>query len=100
MQLESQLSAAQVRIGGAERRAKTLEDENSRIQGEIKYWNDLYSQETGEVPPSVANSPPLNVAATVAVSSPVLPAISVPATPATTVNVLSSHMGCGRMLVH
>ena len=72
MQLESQLSAAQDRIGGAERRAKTLEEENSRIQGEIKYWNDLYSQETGEVPPSVANSPPLNVAANVAISAPVL----------------------------
>ena len=41
--LESQLSAAQDRIGGVERRAKTLENENVRIQSEIQYWNDLYS---------------------------------------------------------
>ena len=63
-QLESQLSAAQDRIGGAERRAKLLESENTRIQGEIQYWNDLYSQETGTTPPphvssaSVLISPP------------------------------------------
>ena len=43
MNLESQLPAAQDTIGGAEPRAKTLEEENSRIQTEIKYWNDLYS---------------------------------------------------------
>ena len=63
MTLESQLSAAQDRIGGAERRAKLLEDENARIQSEITYWNDLYSQETGETPPNVASSVPLNVSA-------------------------------------
>ena len=63
-QLESQLSAAQDRIGGAERRAKLLETENTRIQGEIQYWNELYSQETGTAPPppvssaSVLISPP------------------------------------------
>ena len=63
-QLESQLSAAQDRIGGAERRAKLLESENTRIQGEIQYWNELYSQETGTTPPppvssaSVLISPP------------------------------------------
>ena len=43
MTLESQLSAAQDRIGGAERRAKMLEEENNSIQSEITYWNDLYS---------------------------------------------------------
>ena len=55
-QLESQLSAAQDRIGGAERRAKLLETENTRIQGEIQYWNELYSQETGTVPPPPVSS--------------------------------------------
>ena len=28
--------------------------ENIRIQGEIKYWNDLYAYDTGEAPPSTA----------------------------------------------
>ena len=45
--LESQLSAAQDRIGGAERRAKDLQTENESIKSELKYWNELYSQETG-----------------------------------------------------
>ena len=43
MTLESQLSAVQDRIGGSEQRAKMLEEENTRIQSEITYWNDLYS---------------------------------------------------------
>ena len=62
MTLESQLSTAQDQIGGAERRAKMLEEENTRIQSEITYWNDLYSQETGKTPPSAARTIPLNVA--------------------------------------
>ena len=37
MKLESELSAGQDRIGGAERRAQQLEVENTHIQGEIKY---------------------------------------------------------------
>ena len=59
--LEGQLSAAQDRIGGAERRAKLLEDENVRIHSELEYWNELYSQETGATPPQIGqevNSPP------------------------------------------
>ena len=59
--LEGQLSAAQDRIGGAERRAKLLEDENVRIHSELQYWNDLYSQETGVTPPQTGQeviSPP------------------------------------------
>ena len=59
--LEGQLSAAQDRIGGAERRAKLLEDENVRIHSELEYWNELYSQETGVTPPQTGqevNSPP------------------------------------------
>ena len=59
--LEGQLSAAQDRIGGAERRAKLLEDENVRIHSELQYWNDLYSQETGVTPPQTSQedtSPP------------------------------------------
>ena len=58
--LEGQLSAAQDRIGGAERRAKLLEDENVRIHSELAYWNELYSQETGVTPPQTGpevNSP-------------------------------------------
>ena len=70
MTLESQLSTAQDRIGGAERRAKMLEEENTRIQSEIKYWNDLYSQETGEPLPNTASNIPLNVATSASVPVP------------------------------
>ena len=42
MNLESQLSFAQDRIGGAEQRAKALEEENVRIKGELQSWNDYY----------------------------------------------------------
>ena len=42
--LSSQLSAAQDRIGGAERRAQQLQTENEAIKSELKYWNDLYEQ--------------------------------------------------------
>ena len=62
--LEGQLSAAQDRIGGAERRAKLLEDENVRIHSELEYWNELYSQETGVTPPQTGQevkSPPSGV---------------------------------------
>ena len=41
-------SSMQVDIGGAKHRAKVLEEETVRIQCELKYWNDLYSQETSE----------------------------------------------------
>ena len=58
--LEGQLSAAQDRIGGAERRAPQLEVENTRIQGEIKYWNDLYAHDTGEAPPSTTWNTPIS----------------------------------------
>ena len=34
--LESALSAAQDRIGGAERRARILEEENTKIKGELE----------------------------------------------------------------
>ena len=43
--LSSQLSAAQDRIGGAERRAQQLQIENEAIKTELKYWNDLYEQD-------------------------------------------------------
>ena len=36
LQLESELSAAQDRIGGAERRARWLEEENTKIKGELQ----------------------------------------------------------------
>ena len=37
--LENALSAAQDRIGGAERRARILEEENTKIKGELESWN-------------------------------------------------------------
>ena len=88
MTLESQLSAAQDRIGGAERRAKMLEEENTRIQSEITYWNDLYSQETGETTPSATSNAPLNVAtsSSTPVPSPVSPVMPVQIPPVSIVN--------------
>ena len=44
-QLESELSSAQDRIGGAKRRAHLLEAENVKIKGELQSWNDYYNQE-------------------------------------------------------
>ena len=38
-QLESASSAAQDRIGGAKRRARLLEEENTKIKGELESWN-------------------------------------------------------------
>ena len=43
--LSSELSAAQDRIGGAERRAQQLQTENEAIKSELKYWNDLYEND-------------------------------------------------------
>ena len=94
MNLESQLSAAQDRIGGAERRAKTLEEENSRIQIEIKYWNDLYSQETGETPPNAASSAPLTIDPSSSnVPSLVAPVMPIPVTPVSIVNPSTTFSG-------
>ena len=30
-----------------ERKAKALDDENEKIRGELKFWNEVYSQDTG-----------------------------------------------------
>ena len=57
-QLESQLSAAQDRIGGAERRAQLLEQENVKIKGELQSWNDYYNQE--ETSPETPVSAPVS----------------------------------------
>ena len=43
-QLESELSVAQDKIGGAERRARWLEEENMKIKGELQSWNDYHNQ--------------------------------------------------------
>ena len=59
------MSTAQDRIGGVERRAQQLEVENTRIQGEIKYWNDLYAYDTGETPPPTAMSTPISTLPTI-----------------------------------
>ena len=40
--LESALSAAQDRIGGAERCVLRLEEENSEIRSELQSWNEWY----------------------------------------------------------
>ena len=60
-QLEHELSAAQDRIGGAERRAKLLEDENIKIKGELQSWNEYYAEETTEGPQSTqpVSEPPI-----------------------------------------
>ena len=44
-QLESALLAVQDRIGGAERRARLLEEENIKIKGELQSWEEDYWQE-------------------------------------------------------
>ena len=63
--LEHQLSAAQDRIGGAERKARLLDEENIMIKSELKFWNDVYAQDTGvshtESAPVTVNSPPLTM---------------------------------------
>ena len=43
--LESELSATQDRIGGAERRAQLLEMENVKIKEELQSRNESYGQE-------------------------------------------------------
>ena len=65
--LENQLSEAQDRIGGAERKARLLDEENVMIKSELKFWNDVYAQDTGvshavSEPVSVSvSSPPLTM---------------------------------------
>ena len=63
--LENQLSAAQDRIGGAERKARLLDEENIMIKSELKFWNDVYAQDTGvshaESEPVTVNSPPITM---------------------------------------
>ena len=63
--LEHQLSAAQDRIGGAERKARLLDEENVMIKSELKFWNDVYAQDTGVShtgsEPVTVNSPPITM---------------------------------------
>ena len=61
--LANQLSAAQDRIGGVERRAQQLTEENKQIKSELNYWNELYAQENepehvGEQNEEVESAPP------------------------------------------
>ena len=77
--LESQLSAAQDRIGGAERRAKALEDENVQIKGELQSWNEYYEQENDVVTPSATTiSSPMFPAAPTVMSEPLSITSSLP----------------------
>ena len=48
--LESELSAAQDRIGGAERRAQQLAEENVKIHSELQSWHEWYNEDTGAGP--------------------------------------------------
>ena len=50
--LESELSAAQDRIGGAKRRAQQLTEENVKIQSELQSWHEWYNEDTGTGPQS------------------------------------------------
>ena len=45
--LESQLSAMRNCIGVAKRRSKETEKANKKLQEEMKFWNRIYSQDTG-----------------------------------------------------
>ena len=38
---------AQDRIGGVERKARLLENENQKIQGELQFWDEVCKQDTG-----------------------------------------------------
>ena len=63
--LESELSSAQDRNGGTQRRAQLLEAENIKIKGELESWNQYYNQEetSPEFPVSVSMSTPLSIPA-------------------------------------
>lgn len=56
LKLEGQLSAAQDRIGAAERKVKLAEERNTKLQADVQFWNDVYSQDAqswiGARPPS------------------------------------------------
>ena len=72
--LENQLSAAQDRIGGAERRAQQLEEENRQIKSELQYWNDYYAQEEEEeVTAEVQSAPEIGNPAAVSCCSVPIP---------------------------
>ena len=47
LSLEQQLLTTQDRIGSVGRRARLLENENQKIQGELQFWNEVYQQDTG-----------------------------------------------------
>ena len=96
IQLESQLSTAQDQIGGAERRAKALEEENARIKGEIQTWNDYYEQETGVVTSSAAtiSSPMISVSPTVMSEPyPLIPTLPMPIPPVSRTWSTIPHVG-------
>ena len=83
--LENQLSEAQDRIGGAERKARLLDEENVMIKSELKFWNDVYAQDTGvshavSEPVSVSmSSPPLTMPMPVPPTSAAIPVTETPA---------------------
>ena len=70
--LEHQLSAAQDRIGGAERKAKALDNENEKIRGELKFWNEVYTQDTGITMPSAATPSLTSPAVSIPIPTPSL----------------------------
>ena len=85
MKMESQLSAAQDKIGAAERRTKLLEEKNENLQKELNSWNEETTPEYTSNVQSVASGSGLPYFGMpvsqpdVAMSSPVsLPVISGP----------------------
>ena len=73
LSLEDKLSAAQDRIGGAERKASLLATENAKIQGELQFWNDVYQHDTGIFHP-MSTTPSVNQSVvSVPLSIPMIP---------------------------
>ena len=73
LSFDHQLSAAQDRIGGAERKASLLETENAKILGELQFWNDVYQQDTGISHPMSATLSVNQSAISVPLSIPMAP---------------------------
>ena len=76
--LESALSAAQDRIGGSERRAQRLEEENAKIHSELQSWHDWYNEDPKTEQQDVISSAQSNVGIPVSNVSLSQPSIATP----------------------
>ena len=88
--LESQLSTTQDRIGGTERKARLLENENQEIQDELQFWNEVYQQDTGVS--HFASTRPSMTQATMSmpISIPFTPMLVAPMNPTSPMNIPAS----------